>query len=167
METKDIITIVTIVVTALALYHTWINSTRTSFINTVTGERVKWIGKLRENMSRLMSMSANWQAKFTDFNYRVDLDQLVTEIRLQLNPREKEDHRLEELLMENGHLETEGHGAKSVASTMRNEIITLTQTILKREWDRVKKEAKYGDISNNTPKWKFWKRFWSIGSYIV
>ncbi len=35
-------------------------SRRTSFINTVTSERVKWIEKLRENISTFCGLTYTW-----------------------------------------------------------------------------------------------------------
>jgi hypothetical protein len=60
METKEWVMVVGILATFIIGFANLIfnlhNGKRTAFVNTVTSERIKWIGKVRENISKLLSI---------------------------------------------------------------------------------------------------------------
>src|SRR3977135_163261 len=64
IEAKDLLLQVGVTVTfVLGLVNLYFNikaAKRTSFINTVTSERIKWIAKVRENVATLCSPCDQW-----------------------------------------------------------------------------------------------------------
>ena len=66
---------------------------KTIFINTVTVERIKWIEKLRDNISTFCGLTHTWrwselEGKPSEAEVVKQLDKLRYLIRLQLNPGE-------------------------------------------------------------------------------
>jgi SOS-response transcriptional repressor LexA len=138
---------VTLVLGVVNLYFTLKAGKRTTFINTVTSERVKWIGKVRQNMASLCSLCDQWmnhpqQASAPALQQHIE--QLKAEVTLQMNPGDPEDKEIARLLAR----------LPSWTRTMTQEeymklhaaLITATQAMLKREWDKVKAEAVHGDL---------------------
>jgi len=106
---KEAIYILGIFVTFLLglwnLINNYRNSRRTSFINTVTSERVKWIEKLRQNISDFCGLTYTWSlSKLKDapeeLDYVTKIDKLRYLIRLQLNPQGIHDRTIEKLIAE-------------------------------------------------------------------
>lgn len=64
MEAKDYFYALGIIATAIVSVWNIINhyktNKKTSFINTVTSERVKWLDKLRKNISDLCGLTHTW-----------------------------------------------------------------------------------------------------------
>lgn len=119
------------------------------FINSVTSERIKWIGKLRENISRFCGLTWLWVlTPNKDFEPKdkqeiiKEIDTLRMMIKLQLNPDGVYDKKIIELLDHIPDLEVH-----SQVSSAINELIHTTQFLLKEEWEKVKEEAKRGDLS--------------------
>ena len=104
--------------------------------------RQAWINKLRELLAELTSSALHYYvAGFedrTDKEYqRVTL--LQAQIQLMLNSSE-DDHRRLEALIERMVNEIQYEKAKKDEfPSVHTEVIALSRTILKREWDRVKK----------------------------
>ena len=104
--------------------------------------RQAWINKLRELLAELTSSALHYYvAGFedrTDKEYqRVTL--LQAQIQLMLNSSE-DDHRRLEALIERMVNEIQHEKAKKDEFPgVHTEVIALSRTILKREWDRVKK----------------------------
>ena len=78
-------------------------SRQTVFINTVTAERVKWIEKLRINISEFCGLSYTWQASKLEGTAEgliaiKQIDKLRHLIRLQLNPDGTHDKEIERLI---------------------------------------------------------------------
>lgn len=119
---------------------------RNAFVNTVTSERIKWISKVRENMSKLLALSGNlkWNPPSEATELWRELEQLRTEIRLQLNPKDPEDKEIERLL---GRLpSSKQRMSNEDYLALQEGITTSTQALLKREWDKVKDEAVHADL---------------------
>ncbi len=174
MEAKDYLYIVAILLTFLLgvfnLIHTWRISKKTTFINCVTAERVKWINNLRENIANFCGLThhivwSNPEITAKEKNEILnEIDRLRMLIPLQLNPHEESTKEIVELLKKIPdqtdvseqvvHEDEEFPVDKSI-----NELVSKTQLLLKHEWDRVKEEAKKGDITN---KPKFIKGFHKI-----
>ena len=135
-----------VVTLVLGLYNLRHNK-RTAFINTVTSERVKWIAKLRENISKLYSLSDKWyrlpQQEWGEM-FR-EIEHLKFEIRLQLNRNDPEDQELERLL------ERLPNPRQSMTeeqfTILREALLSTSQDMLKREWEKVKQEAEKGNVS--------------------
>lgn len=119
---------------------------RTAFINTVTSERVKWISKVRENVSKLSALTEKWLLHRTQEWQDLfgEMEQLKDEIRLQLNPHDAEDRAISHLL--DRFPTWQQSMSKEDFQLLRRELVASTQQLLKREWDKVKDEATRGDL---------------------
>ena len=74
---------------------------------------------------------------------------MKNEIRLQLNPKDAEDQDIERLLARlpswTNSMTPEEY------SKLQGNLVSATQAMLKREWDKVKDEAVHGDLRT---KWR-------------
>ena len=127
----------------------WRSSRRTAFINTVTAERVKWLGTLRENISTFCGLTYTWQfsrleGKPEEHNALLQIDKLRHLIRLQLNPDGVHDKSIEALVTRIPELTDAIH--KAELKVALNDLIEVSQTLLKDEWEKVKEESKRGDL---------------------
>jgi hypothetical protein len=129
-------------------------SRRTAFINTVTSERVKWIETLRQNISSFCGLTYNWccsnlQNKPEESEVLKEIDKLRHLIRLQLNPdpESKLERKIEDLIETIPELTDKSKRIQLKDSL--NELIKTTQLLLKEEWEKVKAEAKRGDLKEN------------------
>ncbi|MFN0313927.1 MAG: hypothetical protein ACKVQA_02645 [Burkholderiales bacterium] len=139
--------LVTLVLGLVNLYFNIRTAKRTAFVNTVTSERVKWIAKVRENVSTLCSLCDQWMFHRTQEStpgLQRQIEQMKNEIRLQLNPKDVEDQDIERLLARlpswTNSMTPEEY------SKLQGNLVSATQAMLKREWDKVKDEALYGDL---------------------
>lgn len=151
MDAKDLVLYASVAVTFLLglvnLYFNLHAAKRTAFINTVTSERVKWIAKVRENVSTLCSLCDQWmyhRKQDTTPELQRQIEQVKKEIRLQLNPKDPDDQDIERLL---ARMPTWTQSMTPEDFVKLQEIlVTATQRMLKREWDKVKDEAIHGDL---------------------
>jgi hypothetical protein len=157
MTTKDFLlqagVLVTLVLGLVNLYFGVRSSKRASFVNTVTSERVKWIGKVRENMATLCAMCDQWMLHKTQEStpeLQKQIETKKTEVLLQLNPNDPEDKDIARLLDRlpnwNQSMTPEEYRALQVL------LVRATQAMLKREWDKVKDEAVKGDLRPRKPR---------------
>lgn len=153
METKDIVYAVGIAFTFLIgvwnLVLNYWNSRRTNFINTVTSQRIKWIEQLRQDISTFSGLAYTWsvsnmEGKPQEFEMVREIDRLRHVIRLRLNPQGTHDKRIESLLVEVPKYTDPRQIAK--LSIALEDLTTTTQLLLKQEWEKVKKEAEYGNL---------------------
>ena len=159
METKDWFYAFGILATAVVSVWNIVNhyrvNKRTTFINTVTSERVKWLDKLRHNISSFCGLTHTWcmsemEGKPEEYELLTELDKLRYLIRLQLNPKTEDgkpnaDKKIEELISKIPSLTHESK--KEELKTALDELIITSQVLLKDEWEKVKEEAKKGDLS--------------------
>jgi hypothetical protein len=92
---------VTLILGVVNLYFNLKAGKRTSFINAVTSERIKWIGKVRQNISSLCALCDQWmlhRKQDSTPELQRQIEQLKTEVRLQLNPDDPSDREIERLL---------------------------------------------------------------------
>ena len=158
METKDYFYAGGIVVTTAigiwnAINHYRTNK-KTAFINTVTSERVKWLDKLRDNISRFCGLTHAWtRSKIQDTPKEIEIlseiDTVRYLIRLQLNPKFENgqpnvDKQIEDLIAEIPNLTDDRRRDELDAAI--NRLIETSQSLLKVEWEKVKSEAKSGDL---------------------
>lgn len=169
MEWKEITVFAGLAVTlALGLCNlVWIivHGRRTIFINTVTSERVKWIGKLRENLSKFTGRTHSWLAIQRDASPKVEeikgeLDVLRYEIKLQLNPGADPDKEIIQKINEIPDLASQSD-LKPTLDAM-NELVSLGQTLLGTEWRKVKREAQRGALADQPSLLERLNRHWPI-----
>ncbi|SRR6266498_4096800 len=126
-------------------------SRRTAFINMVTTERGKWTDKLRDNISTFSGLIYTWQASSLEgtpesLDFEKQVDRLRHLIRLQLNPAGVHDREIERLLEVIPKL-TDTTKIDELHDAL-NDLVVVTQKLLKEEWDKVKEEAKCGDLKD-------------------
>jgi hypothetical protein len=144
---------VSLVVAAIALLGTvlsalvlFLNARSSLYVSAVTVERSKWINALRENI-------ASVSGKLRTLSYRVDgqgqeslyvavseINDLMSLIRLQLNPSGEIEKHITEILEKMPALAEKPNGEE-----LRKEDASLLahcQWLLKAEWERVKYEAR-------------------------
>jgi hypothetical protein len=145
---------VTLLLGLANLYFTLKAGKRSTFINTVTAERVKWLDKVRKNVSNLCALCDQWIFhRNTDSTPEIQrqIEQLKGEIRLQLNPDDLEDKEIACLL---DRIPTWTQSITSEEYTkLQLNLVTATQAMLKREWDKVKDEAIHGDLRQKQHWW--------------
>jgi len=149
--------VIAAVLSLLSVYFSYQSNKKTTFINTITTERIKWMSEIRENVSKLCSNTyrlsvrrdiSNRQEKLTE------VDRLIGHIRLLLNPKEHE----EILKLLDGIPEyfnkSEGREARDMANKIFGlttekdlfelsiaNIIFLSQELLKEEWEKERKDS--------------------------
>lgn len=151
MEPKDYVlgagVLVTFILGIWNVVANWRSSRRTAFINTVTAERVKWLGTLRENISTFCGLTHTWQSsrlegKPEEHGVLLQIDKLRHLIRLQLNPDGNYDKRIEDLIARIPQLTDQANEAELKKAL--NELVEVSQKLLKDEWEKVKEESKRG-----------------------
>lgn len=152
METKDIVYATGILLTFLIgvwnLIFNYRTTRKTSFINIVTSQRVKWIEQLRQDISSFsgLTRTSSLEGKPQEYEVLKEIDRLRHVIRLRLNPEENHDRRIEQLLAEIPKLTDI---SKRDRLTQALEELTVTsQKLLKQEWEKVKLEAEQGNLKN-------------------
>jgi hypothetical protein len=155
MQAKDYVYIVGILLTFLLgvfnLLHTWRITQKTTFINCVTAERVKWITNLRENIAAFCGLTHHFHWSGVENSEQKDIfkqvDRLRMLIQLQLNPNEERSKKIICLITnEIPNLVGKTGGLvpideKPPLDKALDELVSTSQLLLKEEWDRVKEEA--------------------------
>lgn len=120
-------------------------------VSVLSTNRQAWINTLRDQVSEFISICAlfhagDWTSRAEkEFDEKFERLALVeSKIILMLNPNEKDHIRLTELLAQARM--TLGDRAKDIKNrrfkewgSVYEKLVPLTQSILKREWNRVKK----------------------------
>jgi hypothetical protein len=127
----------------------YVISRRSTYINSVTVERTKWIGELRANIARLSGqiLTINQKQVFDRsfaqspqfHQYQEGIHRLTSLIKLQLNPFNTIDKNILQILND---LES-SFQAPHTASWAGNDylLISHAQWLLKAEWDKVRMES--------------------------
>lgn len=116
----------------------------------MTSERVRWIGKLRDNISTFAGLIHYWVAGGVEDtaesnNVLREIDKLRYLIKLQLNPSGDYDTKIIDKINEIPNLTHQPD--KSLLWNSIDELINDTQGLLKDEWEKVKKEVQNGALS--------------------
>ena len=155
LEPKDyilgagvLVTLVLGIWNAVANYR---SSRRTTFINTVTSQRAKWIEQLRQDISTFSGLVHTWclsALKGTPDESDVvrELDRLRHVIRLRLNPAGKHDQQIERLIRDIPNLTHESQ--REILLQALDDLVRTTQLLLKEEWEKVKRESKNGEVGD-------------------
>jgi hypothetical protein len=152
MTTPEIVTLVGIVLTFIVgvfnLIITFKNVRKTAFINSVTASRIKYIQELRESISKFCGLAHSYANKIYKLEYKEvwelhkEADNLRFLIRLYLNPEDDYwDNRIISLI-DQIILKSDKDPTEPI-----NELITITQYLLKLEWEGAKRESEIGIIS--------------------
>jgi hypothetical protein len=153
LDPKDVIygfgLVATLLLGLANLIYTRRATKKADFVRTVTNERVKWIESLRQNVSGYSGKAHNWAYVGTADPKEADkllaeLDVLAYLIRLQLNPTEEPDKQIEIRLKQVPSLATKPTLDEFFSAL--EEIVSLTQRLLKKEWNKVKDESEQGRL---------------------
>lgn len=154
MEAKDAVYAISITLTFVLggwnLINSYLQARKTSFINTVTKQRIEWIEQLRQDISKFCGLTHTWvysnvEGKPEEHNILLQIDHLRHVIKLRLNPDDVADKEIATLIDTIPDLTHESQ--RNELKEAINELISLTQTMLKAEWEKVKAEAEKGNIS--------------------
>jgi hypothetical protein len=164
MDAKDIGLIAGVAVTFMLgvgnLIYNILLTRRTTFINTVTSERVKWINNVRENISKFVGLNHHWFVLKHDID-KAKIDEITRDLRvlryyikLQLNPRPEAmiDKKIMEIVDEIAD-KTSTYDVLKLHE-MLNSLISSGQELLKAEWDKVKREAQRGALADKPTLWQ-------------
>lgn len=151
MTTTEIVTLsgigITFIIGVLNLLNTSINVQKTAFINSITSSRIKYLQELRESISKFCGLSSSYSKRNYKLEYRQvwelhkEADNLRYLIRLYLNP---EDHYWDNKifnLIDQILLKSDKDPTQDI-----NELIIITQYLLKMEWEGAKRESEIGII---------------------
>ena len=153
LEPKDIVVAVGVGVTLLlGLWNLWVNhgaSRRTTFVNTVTSQRIKWVEQLSQDIGAFSGLAYHWSCTNIEGEEEkrriiVELDRLRYVIRLRLNPEGTQDKKIEKLVESISRISED---QDAVTKTLE-ELTVAAQALLKEEWEKVKKESEYGPLSS-------------------
>lgn len=129
------------------------NSRKTIFINSVTASRIQYIHDLRNSIAEFCNLLNNYKyhedilekGATAEKLYEIRKDfKFKYLIQLHLNPQDTDwDKKIIKLLDELIALNNEDPTKKI------NELITITQYLLKLEWEGAKRESQKGMLSKN------------------
>lgn len=152
MTWANIIAIGGVIITLLLGIYNLVSSksinSKNKFIDTVTAERIKWLEKLRTDISKFSGLTSFWSKSLrgTDIqeSHEVlkEIDTLKVMIKLRLNPDGKYDKQII-MLLDKIPLLTDKTNLLELDKEL-NQLTIISQKLLKEEWDRVKKESKRG-----------------------
>lgn len=154
MENKDYVYAAGIIVTLGLGVWNFVQGYRAtrkaSFINTVTSQRVKWIEQLRQDISAFSGLTHTWSASNLEGTAKEtevlqEIDRLRHVIRLRLNPDGTYDRKIASLIKRIPTLTHESKREELMEAL--EQLTTTTRALLKEEWEKVKAEAKDGDLS--------------------
>ncbi len=142
--------IIAAVVAAIAAIVGPLATTRISRRQTISALRQQWIDHLRDDISEFLSIINHYLLyTYIPVESEDELRQyrrllyLEAKIQMMVNPKEEDHQKMIELiglLITTIHkTEKEKQRLDKIAS-LHNSLIALSQQILKREWERVKKE---------------------------
>ena len=137
----------TFLVSVAALIHSLQNDRRSSFVNTVTSSRLRWIDSLRDKVAefiatttRLVSRRDSGLHDNKTEELLLQRDTLGHQIALHLNPEDLQDQKIKTLAESVCQLTDSGGTASAISGTL-DQLRDATAIYLKKEWNRVKQES--------------------------
>jgi hypothetical protein len=135
------------------LIYSVFNNRRTAYVNTVTASRLKWIDSLRDKVAAFIAVSVQiLSAEKTTAGTRDDISELLRErdtlmhqIILHLNPHDAEDQAIRRYVEQAVGLSSSGVYTLELQKLLVD-LRDATQAYLKKEWTRVKRESKAGEV---------------------
>jgi hypothetical protein len=164
MEPKDLIYGAGILFTfGLGAWNLLVNyktTRKTSFINTVTSQRIKWIEQLRQDIAAYCGLTHTWfysGLAGTDKEHDVlkEIDRLRHVIQLRLNPNGELDRKIQVLIQDIPNLTDNSKRAELDKAIQ--DIVVASQEMLKKEWEKVKAESENGNLNAKKPSWFPWR----------
>ena len=159
IEIKDIITAcgiaLTFAVGVISLVVGIINSKKTIFINSVTSSRIKWIDVIRDTISEFCGLTYHYSLTHLELEQkdknqlREKVDKLRFLIKLQLNRNDKFDKTIMDKI---DAIVVLTDKSSSELKLEIEDLIILTQDLLKLEWEGVKEETRRGNLSRKFKK---------------
>lgn len=153
MSWTNIITFIGVIVTlGLGIYNTMQNNFITKkgkYIDTITMERIKWVEKIRIDISRFSGLTSFWVKSLRhtgdkeSYELLKEIDILRVMIKLRLNPAGTYDKEIIELLDTIPAL-TNSIDIKEIDSKL-DALTQVSQSLLKVEWERIKDESRKGN----------------------
>jgi hypothetical protein len=153
MTTTEIVTLIglslTFIIGIANLIITIRNSKKTTFINSITTSRIKYIQELRNTIAELCSLVTSYKLRISKLEYADHFELLKQTnklkylIRLYLNPAD-EYWDIQILTLTNEIVIKDDLDPKDQIE----ELIVVTQFLLKLEWEGVKRESEKGIISD-------------------
>ncbi len=141
--------VIAAVVSAVSAYFSYQSSKKTTFINTITSERLRWMEELRRTVAKICGLIYHWNLTGKDTPQRNEIikevDDLMQLVKLQLNPDKTEHKEILDLIKESLNY-TDTDRIEKLAEHL-DKIIESSQTLLNYEWERVKREAREGELS--------------------
>lgn len=154
LEVKDWLTLVGILVTFLVagfnLFYSINSSRKTTYINTVTTSRMKWIDSLRDKVSAFIAVTITLvNPEYPESEPKVvatlkkERDTLLHQIILHLNPDKEKDQAIVKFVEQVSALTEQGVYSEELARVIVN-LRDATGAYIKKEWEKVKDEAEKG-----------------------
>lgn len=141
-----IIAVIGVVFTAFVALR---NNSKNLFVKSVTDERAKWRSELRDASAQFISLVYE-QAGDRSSDHLGKIIALKTQIKLRTNPSQENKHELDKninlKLKEIVDLIDKNVDKEKVALELACLEINI-QKLLKQEWDKSKREAKFGKMS--------------------
>ena len=157
---KDVLVATGVIFTALIglwnLGYSFQQNRRASYVTSVTATRLKWIGEVRDHLSRFVALI--YQAAVAPPSDLAERQKIFSEIahhrmllRLQLAPTaapadKKFEEEIESVFRESNTLTSEK------AEIRLEALIKMGQEFLWKEWRKVKDEAIFGDPYDTLPR---------------
>jgi cell shape-determining protein MreC len=148
MGSNDVIALIGIALTFFVsvanLIYSLRSNRRTTFVNTVTTSRLKWINSVRDAVSEFIAVSTRLSDQSAQSEKIEELflqrETLLHRIVLHLNPTDAEDQRIKALILHTRELSEQGDAKKELPATL-TELRDATGNYLKKEWNRAKDES--------------------------
>ena len=149
-DSKDWITIIgiglTFFVSSISLYVSLTNNKKTLFINSITSSRIQWISIIRENIAKFCGLTFHYTltdlSKSEKQKVLEELDKVKYLIKLQLNREDEFDKMIINKLNTITNL-TDPKKIEKLEAEI-DELVSLTQDLLKLEWEGAKLESMKG-----------------------
>ena len=154
METKDIVTLIGIVFTfivgATGLVIGILNSRKTTFINSITNSRIKYIQDIRNGISEYCGLFYRYKILVDNSpdlsNEKLEvlrsIDKIKYQLMLYLNPEDKFWDTTIIKFIEELRIKINENPEEQI-----KELIMITQYLLKLEWEGAKMESRKGLVS--------------------
>jgi hypothetical protein len=148
MGLNDLIALIGITLTFFVsvanLIYSLRNNKRTTFVNTVTTSRLKWINSIRDAVSEFIAVTTRLSDQSVQTEKMGELllqrETLLHRIVLHLNPSDEEDLRIKMIALRARELSEHGD-VKGELPAVLTELRDATSAYLKKEWNRVKDES--------------------------